>query len=143
MELLANPDAPVAPTARRRGLAGLSPSGRGELAATELAAVKRLELLLALGGALVHVVEAAEEDERTPGRLPGSFYSTRLPLLLAQVRLWLSALDALGGRAPAAVVGLVEQPGLLREQGSRVIVTALEEIDLAIRAEGSPASRGA
>ena len=113
-----------------------SPVARAASAEVEVpvAKAKRIELLLALGSELVELVERSENDQQA-GRLSGSFHTTKLPLLLKRVKLWLSAVEALGGRAPETVARLVEDSTLLAQHGSALVAAALEEIDEAIAGE--------
>jgi hypothetical protein len=103
--------------------------------------LRRIDHLVELGKLLVRLTESATEDEHKPGRLPGSFYVTRLPLLLKEVELSLSALRALGGQPPLAVVALVQEPDRFRQNGSAAVLSALVEINEAIAGESlaSPA----
>jgi len=104
--------------------------------------VKRIDLLLELGSSLVRLAETASGDQRTPGRLPGAFNTSRLPLLLRQIELSLTALDVLGGRPPESIVKMVEQPALFEQHGSALILTALDEINETIMSESVTPRRG-
>ena len=125
-----------------------APSGHAAPAAVRIAALpqpragdgqavalRRIDQLLAIGALLVALSEAATEDEQRPGRLQGAFALTQLPLRVKQIELSLSALRALGGSPPPTVAALVADPGLFGEQGSALIMAALDELDGAIRAE--------
>jgi hypothetical protein len=103
-------------------------------------ALRRIDHLLQIGALLVALSEAATEDEQRPGRLQGAFALTQLPLRVKQIELSLSALRALGGSPPHTVSSLVADPGIFRQQGSSLIMAALEELDGAIRAESLAAA---
>jgi hypothetical protein len=125
----------------RPALARIASAGEGKPFLNEVVVVKRIDLLLVLGSSLVRLAETASEDQRKPGRLPGAFTTTRLPLLLGEIRLSLTALDVLGGRPPKSIVNLVEQPALFTQQGTDLILTALDEINEAIISESITARR--
>ena len=111
--------------------------------ASEAVVLRRIECLLQLGAQLVRLPEALDEEESKPGRLPGSFYLTRLPVLLKQIDLTLSAIRALGGRPPQAVEQLVAEPERFRTGGNSLILAALDEIDAAVAAESLGTGPGA
>ncbi len=98
-------------------------------------ALRRIDCLLDLAAQLARFPERLDEEESKPGRLPGSFYVTRLPLLLKQVELSLTALRALGGRPPHIVEELIADPERFRQEGTALIMAALGEIDAAIAGE--------
>lgn len=98
-------------------------------------ALRRIDHLLQIGALLVSLSEAATEDEQRPGRLQGAFGLTELPLRVKHIELSLSALRVLGGTPPPTVSALVADPGLFRQQGTSLIIAALDELDGAIRAE--------
>jgi len=137
VEVIAYPESPAQRTAalQRRARARTAPPGEKRRVDDEAVALRRIDHLVELGKLLVRLTESATEDEHKPGRLPGSFYVTRLPLLLKEVELSLSALVALGGQPPQAVVALVEEPERFRNNGSSVVVSALDEINEAIMGE--------
>lgn len=112
--------------------------------ASEAVVLRRIDCLLELGAQLVRLPEALDAEESKPGRLPGSFYMTRLPVLLKQVELTLSAIRALGGRPPQVIEQLVAEPERFRSEGNALILVALDEIDAAVAAESlgaRPAAR--
>jgi hypothetical protein len=104
-------------------------------AAGEQVVLRRIDYLLELSGQLARLPEALADEESKPGRLPGSFYMTRLPLLLKQIQVTLTAISALGGQTPQTVEQLVADPDRFRHEGSSLILAALDEIDLAVAAE--------
>jgi hypothetical protein len=123
-------------------LARIASAGEPKSYSDHVVVVKRIDLLLGLGRSLVQLVEAASEDQRKPGRLLSAFNTARLPLLLREIGLALTALKALGGRPPESIVSLVEQPALFEQHGSELILTALDEINEAITSESVTAGRG-
>ena len=82
--------------------------------ASEAVVLRRIECLLQLGAQLVRLPEALDEEESKPGRLPGSFYLTRLPVLLeadrpdAQCDPRARRPAAPGGRAARCGAGAVQ-----------------------------------
>jgi hypothetical protein len=98
-------------------------------------ALRRIDCLLDVGAQLAALPDRLDDEESEPGRLPGSFYMTRLPLLLKQLELSLSALRALGGCPPQTAEGLIADPELFRHHGTSLIIAALAEVDTAIRSE--------
>jgi hypothetical protein len=123
-------------------LARITSAGEAQPYSDHVLVVKRIDLLLELGRSLVQLAETASEYERKPGRLLGAFSTTRLPLLLGEIELTLTALDVLGGRRPEHIVNLVEQPALFAQNGSGLILAALDEIKEAIMSESVTSRRG-
>jgi hypothetical protein len=113
-------------------------------ATSESVVLRRIDCLLELGAQLAQLPESLADDESRPGRLPGAFYLTRLPVLLKQMELLLSAIRALGGRTPQIVEQLVADPDRFRNEGTKLILEALAEIDLVLADESlvpRPAAR--
>jgi hypothetical protein len=145
MELIQYPSSPATRMTALPGptLARVPSGGETEpQVADQALVVKRIDLLLELGGSLVRLTETATEEEQKPGRLAGSSYRTRLPLLIKQIELSVNALQALGGRPPETVIDLVEQPTLFGQQGSSLILSALDEINELIMSESIAPRRG-
>jgi hypothetical protein len=133
MELLHDPATLTArpKAAPRRMLAPVPP--RLPQPDGDVVVVKRIELLLELGTALVDLLEAAADDEHKPGRLPGSFYVTRFPILLRRTEMYVNALRALGAKPPGTVEQLIAEPALFVQRGSHLVACALDEINRIIR----------
>ncbi len=128
---------PDSPLARRLAESDLQPPPHGVTADRETALkIERLRELSKVADLLIEISDTARLEAGADGRLPILHQPTRLPLLRRRLSVALAASRALGAPALEQCRKVVEEPPQFATQTISGIVTAVEEVQRAVDAEG-------